>query len=172
MVFKGIKVIPIMPKSKDVQKKYDLSAGTYNSRYTKTQQEKYRCALAGMELMGRVLDLGSGTGLLREFLKIDTIGADISFNMLKQGEEGAVQARAENLPFKDNSFDYVLSFSALMNFENPEAALKEVKRILKPEGFFILTFLKSFDFEKQIKKCFNITEKKPCGEDISYILRK
>lgn len=161
-----------MQKSQKIRSEYDKSALTYNSRYSKIQQAKYQKALQEMELTGRILDLGSGTGLLREFLKIDIIGADISLNMLTQGSGGAVQAQAEVLPFKDRIFDYVLSFSALMNFEDPEQALKEVKRVLKKNGVFICSYLKKFDFDKLLKKNFKLVEKRDCGEDVCYFLKK
>ncbi len=160
-----------MRKSKNIQKKYDKTAGIYNSRYAEIQQEKYQKVLGEMDLRGRILDLGSGTGLLREFLKIDVVGADISMDMLLKGSGGRIQANAEKLPFKDKSFDYVLSFSMLMNSENPEKVIKEVRRILVKNGVFICTFLKSFDFSRIIKKHFTVLEKKDCGEDVCYILK-
>ena len=178
-----------MLKSKLIQRDYDLSAKTYNSRYEKIQLDKYQKALNGIEMTGKILDLGAGTGLLSEFLDIKAyrsssrtpkghtnnirmvIGTDISLNMLIQGNSGAVQAKAENMPFKSKIFDYVLSFSALMNFEDPEAALKEVKRVLGKNGLFICSYLKKYDFEKLLKKHFKIIEKRDCGEDICYYLK-
>ncbi|MBN1288163.1 MAG: methyltransferase domain-containing protein [Actinobacteria bacterium] len=44
---------------------------------------------------------------------------------------------AEALPFKDGSFDGVFMVAALHHLPNPEAALKEVKRVLKPGGIFV-----------------------------------
>lgn len=150
---------------------YDKTADIYNSRYSEVQKEKYRQALAGIKLSGRILDLGSGTGLLKEFLSIDLVGTDISMKMLIKSTGVRVQANAESLPFNSNSFDYVLSFSTLMNVENPELALKEVKRVLTKDGIFICTFLKSFNLDKVIIDNFKILEKKDCGEDICFILK-
>ena len=160
-----------MKKAKHMQKQYDLTAEIYDARYSEVQREKYEQALAGIELRGRILDLGSGTGLLREFLKIDVIGADISMNMLVKGAGGRVQAEAEKLPFKSNSFDYVLSFSTLQNIENPEVTLKEAKRVLAKDGIFICTYLKSFKFDKIISKHFKILKKRNCGEDTCLVLK-
>ena len=122
-----------MKKAEKMQLEYDKSAETYNSRYSNLQYSKYQKALSNLELNGKILDLGCGTSLLSKFLNMDLVGVDISMKMLQQGVGDAVQAQAELLPFKDNSFDYVLSFVALMNFENPPTALKEVRRVLKKD---------------------------------------
>jgi len=42
------------------------------------------------------------------------------------------------LPFEDNSFDFVFSSSALEHIEDKSAALKEIKRVLKPGGYAII----------------------------------
>jgi len=74
------------------------------------------------------------------------------------------------LPFKENVFDIVLSFSALMNSPNPKKTINEVNRILKPEGIFVVTYLKSFDFTKDLQRKFKIRESIDCGEDIGFVL--
>lgn len=159
-----------MRKSIRIREDYDNMAGVYNLRYSRIQREKYRIALKGIKLGGKILDLGAGTGLLSEFLGTKLISADISLNMLSQCKSNSVQTTAESLPFKDKSFDAVVSFSALMNFENPENALKEVRRVLKKDGIFICTYLKKFNFDKLLKKQFKIIKKINCGEDIGYYL--
>jgi ubiquinone/menaquinone biosynthesis C-methylase UbiE len=58
-----------------------------------------------------------------------------------------------------------------MNAENPEAAVKEVKRVLKPGGTFIVTYLKSFDFTDILKRHFKLIDSRDCGEDVCFILK-
>lgn len=43
---------------------------------------------------------------------------------------------AEKLPFADNMFDIVTSFGLLEHFEDPQIAISEMARVLKPGGFF------------------------------------
>lgn len=151
--------------------KYNQTANIYNKRYREVQREKYKLMLAGIELKGKILDHGCGTGLLSEFLKRELVGVDNSKEMLKIRGSGDL-ADAEELPYKSNSFDYVLSFTTLQNCSDPERAIKEVKRVSKPKGTFICTFLKSFKLEPLLEKHFKIIEKRPCGEDIGFILNQ
>jgi len=48
-------------------------------------------------------------------------------------------ADAQNLPFKDNSFDMIFSCECLEHVENPERVLLEFNRVLKENGELILT---------------------------------
>ncbi len=50
----------------------------------------------------------------------------IDFN-LKKGD-------AENIPFEDESFDFVTCQTVLIHLKNPKKALKEMTRVLKPNG--------------------------------------
>jgi len=159
-----------MLKSKIAQKLYDKTADIYNIRYRSIQFEKYSYALKDVDLSGKILDLGSGTGLLSKFLNQKLISVDISKKMLRRSNSKNVQGDMSELPFKENVFDIVLSFSALMNSPNPKKTINEVNRILKPEGIFVVTYLKSFDFTKDLQRKFKIRESIDCGEDIGFVL--
>jgi ubiquinone/menaquinone biosynthesis C-methylase UbiE len=154
-----------------MQKLYDKTADVYDSRYKDIQEEKYRIMLEDMQLKEPILDLGSGTGLLQKYLKGKLYGLDISFASLKKSSEMVVQGDAEQIPYKDNTFSTVLSFTTLQNLESAEAMLREVKRVLKKDGLFVLTVLNKFtDKLSAIEKYFRIIEVKTCGEDIGLIL--
>jgi SAM-dependent methyltransferase len=45
---------------------------------------------------------------------------------------------SESLPFKDNEFDHSVCLGALLYFSNPEKAMQELKRVLKPGGKIIV----------------------------------
>ena len=45
-----------------------------------------------------------------------------------------VEARAEQLPFPDATFDTVVSTLVLCTVADPEAALDEIRRVLRPDG--------------------------------------
>ncbi len=151
---------------------YNRTAKIYNARYQDTQCDKYRIMLSGLKLRGKIIDVGCGTGLLSEFLdRADIIGCDNSEEMLKIRGSGDL-CDIENLPYKDTEFDFVFSFSVLMNCEHPEKAIKEIKRVLKPKGTFVCTFLKSFSSKitPLLEKHFKIQEEIACGEDVGFKL--
>jgi ubiquinone/menaquinone biosynthesis C-methylase UbiE len=96
---------------------------------------------------GRVLELGSGTGLNlvlypREGLDCLTLTEPDPhmFKQLRQRAEndcpGAdlVQVGAENLPFDDDSYDTVVVTLVLCTVSDQPAALNEISRVLKPDG--------------------------------------
>ena len=167
-----------MLKKKYIKRKYDLSAQFYDRWYAQIQLEKYKLMLTDFQLQkdSRVLDLGCGTGLLSKFLakkgaKADIIGVDLSFNMLKRAKELVVQADADHLPFKPGAFNAVLSFTSLQGLPRPASAIAEVKRVLKPGGPFIFTFMKkrfSTALEGGLKENFKIISKHDCGEDVGF----
>jgi SAM-dependent methyltransferase/uncharacterized protein YbaR (Trm112 family) len=96
-----------------------------------------------------ILDLASGTGIFSRPLACRqdrlVIGIDMSWPMLTHAQrlmqkEGMrnilyIRATAFNLPFKDGAIPHVNCCGALHLFDRPDAALKEIARILSPGGF-------------------------------------
>jgi ubiquinone/menaquinone biosynthesis C-methylase UbiE len=158
-------------KKQAVRENYDKTAGIYDSRYKEIQEEKYRIMLEDLQLKEPILDLGSGTGLLQKFLKGTLYGLDISFASLKKSKELSVQGDAESLPFKDNSFATVLSFTTAQNLDSVENMLREIARVLKSNGIAVITILAKFRNKlSAVEKYFRIIEIKTCGEDIGLVL--
>lgn len=101
-------------------------------------------APAGSSL--KCLDLGCGPGLFSTLLAKmgHTVTAfDYSEEMLEQAsmnfEEcdvtvNTVRGDAQNLPFEDNSFDYIVSRNVMWVMEQPERAYSEWLRVLRPGG--------------------------------------
>ncbi len=98
---------------------------------------------------GTVLDVGTGTGFLAMLaagLGYETSGVDISGEMLAIGKKKAglrhLQIRYEQCPcekliFEDNSFDAVINCRVMWTLPDPESAVKEWMRVLKPGGRII-----------------------------------
>lgn len=97
-----------------------------------------------------LLDLGGGTGRLLDYLpkEVEVTLVDSSGDMLKRaGKRMAgrrvhiVQARAEELPFSDDAFHYVVMADSLHHFSRVESSLREVKRVVASDGaIYILEF--------------------------------
>lgn len=101
----------------------------------------------------RILDIATGTGDLAINL-VSTkaekiIGLDISPGMLEVGRKKIkdknlhqkiemVEGDSENLPFEDNTFDAITVAFGIRNFENLEAGLKEIYRVLKLKGILVI----------------------------------
>src|SRR5215203_276582 len=81
---------------------------------------------------GQALDLGGGGGELYESLTrrgYTYVNVD-----LEPSGPGAVEADAHNLPFDASVFDLVVSSDSLEHFHTPLKALREVARVIKPNG--------------------------------------
>ena len=89
-----------------------------------------------------ILDLCCGSGkctrLLRKEGYFNVFGLDLSKNLLTHNEKfkRVVISNAVFTPFSENTFDVVLVHKSLHHFTGYDGILKEVRRILKPEGFF------------------------------------
>lgn len=117
----------------------------------------------------RILDIATGTGDLafearRQMPAVQIIGLDLSEGMLTKAREKAkerklenmefVKGDSENLHFEDTSFDAVSVAFGVRNFENLEAGLKEIYRVMKPGGrLAVLEFSKPRVFP--VKQLFN-----------------
>lgn len=89
---------------------------------------------------GRGLEIGVGTGRFAGPLGVD-VGIDPAENMLAKARERGVtteQGVGEDLPFEDESFDYVLMVAVDPFLDDLEAVLREAKRVLKERGTIIV----------------------------------
>jgi ubiquinone/menaquinone biosynthesis C-methylase UbiE len=106
-------------------------------------------AFARLDGKNDFLEVGCGNGVVSRYLadkyKANVVGIDVDKEQIELAEKGIgdvanirfFEADATRLPFEDASFDLVLSFGVLHHIENWQDALKEIKRALRPGGYFI-----------------------------------
>jgi ubiquinone/menaquinone biosynthesis C-methylase UbiE len=92
-----------------------------------------------------VLDIGGGLTTVARICETPNKWVlDVCVDELRKGgatfKPGVryVNGSAHEVPFPDDFFDYVFCSNALDHFEDPALALREMKRIVKPDGFVII----------------------------------
>ena len=116
---------------------------------------------------GEILEVGSGRGGGSSFLSRyhhpkSITGLDYSKSAIKLSNElhGNVDnlffklGDAENLPFKDNTFDAVINIESSHCYGNMERFLSEVSRVVKPGGYFGWADLRAKDMVKETEFAF------------------
>jgi len=97
---------------------------------------------------GKGLEIGVGTARFAAALGIK-FGIDPSINMIKIAKRRWVDARVgvgEDLPFKNNSFDYVAIIITLAFVKDPQKVLKEARRVLKKNGKVVIGIIDKDSF--------------------------
>ncbi|HEV8638927.1 MAG TPA: class I SAM-dependent methyltransferase, partial [Chloroflexota bacterium] len=98
----------------------------------------------------RVLDLGCGTGYGAFFLashgarRVSAVdlgaeGLAYGATVYRHPRLAYAQADASSLPFASASFDFVFSSQVIEHVPSPEQFLREIKRVLSPEGCCLIT---------------------------------
>lgn len=145
---------------------HDWEAGTYDAKWSISFDQ--RCidfardrftALVGEDVLAaeswpysKALEIGAGTGFfslnLRQAGVLDEVQvSDVSAGMVEAAQANArrlgfevagVVSGAESLPHPDGTFDIVVGHAVLHHVPDVEAALREVLRVLKPGGRFVI----------------------------------
>ncbi len=104
----------------------------------------------GRGFAGRAIDVGGGPGKLAIRLakmapRAEIVSLDPSDEMVRRADERAVReglsgrvrgvlGSSEHIPFPDASFDLVVSTLSLHHWKEPALALREIERVVKPDG--------------------------------------
>lgn len=121
--------------------------------------------LAGENLKNKkLLDAGCGTGwfsaeAVKRGAKVTSmdVGQKLLKEVAKKCDSKRVVGSILKMPFKDNSFDYVVSSEVIEHVTDPDKALKELYRVLKPGGTLALTTPNKFwYFSLKIANALNL----------------
>lgn len=109
-------------------------------------EKRYPVILKMIGSHNKVLDVGCGTGFLSLLMKNqdnDVYGIDISEVALRKAELKGIKVKREDventLPFDDNIFDIVICSEVIEHLFNPMYLLEEIRRVLKPDGYIVLS---------------------------------
>jgi phosphatidylethanolamine/phosphatidyl-N-methylethanolamine N-methyltransferase len=135
-----------------VKKAYALWAPIYDLVFGAVFDRGRQAAIAAAEQVGgRILEVGVGTGIsLPGYSAANRIvGIDLSEPMLRKAQERVADLSlknvvrlevmdAEHLSFADASFDVVVAHYVVSTVPNPEAALDEFARVVRPGGEIVI----------------------------------
>ncbi|MDA8601837.1 bifunctional demethylmenaquinone methyltransferase/2-methoxy-6-polyprenyl-1,4-benzoquinol methylase UbiE [Gammaproteobacteria bacterium] len=162
----GYETVPVAEKEQRVGQVFRSVAQRYDimndlmSLGTHRLMKRFTIELSGLHKGHKVLDLAGGTGdfSLRFSPIVGTEGqvvlADINEAMLAVGRDRIIdkganfnvdvaQVNAEALPFADDTFDCITIAYGLRNVTDKDAALRSMRRVLKPGGrVLVLEFSK------------------------------
>lgn len=140
-----------MKKEKTVEKKYNRFSIVYDILEWPVEKlllGRWRKRIIGAA-KGKILEVGAGTGKNLPYYskKAKVTGIDISKGMLEKAVKKSKKLRldcrlllmdAEHIKFGNNSFDTVLCTFILCSVPDPAKALKEMRRVCKPNGRIIM----------------------------------
>jgi len=98
-------------------------------------------------LKGKILEIGVGTGKNLDYYSSDAdiTGIDLSSKMLEKARQKVSSTNiklhhmdAQNLKFKDNTFDYALCTFVLCSVPDPIKAIQEMSRVCKKGGRILM----------------------------------
>ncbi|HER44123.1 MAG TPA: SAM-dependent methyltransferase [Candidatus Eisenbacteria bacterium] len=139
----------------EVERFWDALAGHEyehaNEKLNRVHTQRFREAikLLPVEEDSRVLNVWSRVGdgvpfLRRAFGEFELVNAELSLQMLKAStklnpREMHVQTSLHELPFAGSSFDAVMSLETLEHVPDPLLFLREVRRVLTPNGVLVMS---------------------------------
>lgn len=140
-------------RERDVEH-FDQWASTYEKSwlqrafFDRAHQATLALAASIVHQPVEVLDVGCGTGkLLRRaaiyWPEAQLIGVDPANGMIEMAKRLTPNATfftgmAEVLPLQDNSVDLVMSTTSFHHWQDQAAGIREIARVLRPGGYFIL----------------------------------
>jgi ubiquinone/menaquinone biosynthesis C-methylase UbiE len=159
-----------LPRSVNIEGIEDEEAVRAYDRISRTPQFKilrrnFVKELKRHEPRGTLADIGCGPGYLLQLIanelpELRLVGVEISEEMIHKAADNfsacGLDRKAkfkrgdvENLPFNDDSLDFIVSTLSLHHWPQPKRAFLEIYRVLKPNGQFLL-----FDLRRDPRRWF------------------
>lgn len=104
-----------------------------------------RQLVSGLDVLDAACGEGYGSALLADSAKAVT-GVDVSHAAIAHAQQRYIADNLEfqaadclDLPFRDDQFDCIVSFETLEHLDDQEGLMKEFRRVLKPQGFLLIS---------------------------------
>jgi len=152
----------------DGDRKYGYGGYDYNPRFWQPVIPTFQ-KYFNLSSKSSVLDVGCGKGFMMHDMAllitgIKVKGIDISEyaieNTIDDMKPHVRVANAKELPFKDKSFDVVISINTVHNLEKEDCAkaLREIERVSKGKSFITVDAYRN-EKEKELMYAWNLTAK-------------
>lgn len=134
-----------------IDKYYQIERYKVNSKDNMENLSRRKIAVFDRVLkdkkFNRVLDAGCGDGRLAKLVKdrwgAEVYGVDVSRKGVELARGFGIKAKvadiSKKIPFANNFFDLVICTETIEHVADPDSLLKEIHRILKPDGTLLLT---------------------------------
>jgi len=132
------------PRNQDFKKIFDGIAENYDAVSNVYSRRRRGEALVKWA-KGDILEVGAGSGAVAMMLpnRSRLVVSDISEEMCRVAEKKlgvkAVCCDAQDLPFKNNSFDTVIASEVIYCLDSPEKFVSEAYRVLRPQGTLLIS---------------------------------
>jgi len=133
-----------------------------------------------LDSSSRVLDIGCGAGSVSVHIVNEgneVYGLDISQEAVRRAQAKGLKAQiydiSKELPFESRFFNCVLALDILEHLFDPLGCLKEVHRVLKPEGYAIIVLPLHFNIRERLRILFGkgIIDSKSISLDSAGVLK-
>ncbi len=138
-----------------------LLNGYENTEFDPTKVVKQFANLFDVQPSDSVLEVGCGAGLIAQHIENPYVGTDLSGSLVSKlitcTGKTAIQCEASRLPFKDESFDYILCNGVFQYFEDKaysQRALREFARVAR-KGIYIGSIRKTTHEQKLGKHLYS-----------------
>ena len=152
----------------DGERLYGYGGYEYHPRFWQATVRRFQ-EYYGLAGNGKVLDIGCAKGFMIHDMKklipgITVKGIDISNyaieNVIESMKDNVMVADARDLPFRDNSFDVVISITTVHNLDRDDCirSLREIERVSRRKSFVTVDAYRNED-ERTAMLAWNLTAK-------------